>query len=60
LLRKNDAQQLWGRIRVMTQVWKQRERVDPLRTREYFKGVGEWGLRNEKNEKRRWEEELDR
>jgi hypothetical protein len=53
---------------MMTQVWKQRERVDPLRAREYFKGllgkgVGEWRLRKEKNVlrlERRWEEELDR
>jgi hypothetical protein len=31
LLRKKDTQQLWSGIRMMTQVWKQRERVDPLR-----------------------------
>jgi hypothetical protein len=68
LLRKKDAQQLWGGIRMMIQVWKQRERVDPLRAREYFKGllgkgVGEWGLRKEKDvfrPERMWEEELDR
>jgi hypothetical protein len=67
LLRKKDAQQLWGAIRMMTQVWKQRERVDPLRAREYFKGllgkgVGEWSLRKEKDvirPERRWKEELD-
>jgi hypothetical protein len=29
LLRKKDTQQLWSGIRMMTQVWKQRERVDP-------------------------------
>jgi hypothetical protein len=42
--------------------------VDPLRAREYFKrllgkGVGEWGLRKEKDvfrPERRWEEEADR
>jgi hypothetical protein len=42
--------------------------VDPLRAREYFKGllgkgVGEWRLRKEKDvlrPERRWEEELDR
>jgi hypothetical protein len=52
---------------MMTQLWKQRERVDPLRAREYFhgllgKGVGEWGLRKDKDifrTERRWEEELD-
>jgi hypothetical protein len=68
LLRKKDAQQLWSRIRMITQVWKQREGLDPLRTREYFKGllgkgVGEWGLRKEKDVlrlERRWEESLDR
>jgi hypothetical protein len=68
LLRKKDTQQLWSGIRMMTQVWTQRERVDPLRAREYFqgllgKGVGEWGLRKDKDifrPERRWEEELDR
>jgi hypothetical protein len=39
LLRKKDTQQLWSGIRMMTQIWKQRERVDPLRAREYFKGL---------------------
>jgi hypothetical protein len=68
LLRKKDMQQLWSGIRMKTQVRKQRHGVDPLRAREYFKGlldkgVKEWGLRKENNllrPKRRWEEELDR
>jgi hypothetical protein len=68
LRRKKDAQQLWGGIRMMTQVRKKREGLDPLRAREYFKGllgkgVGEWGLRKESyvlRPERSWEEELDR
>jgi hypothetical protein len=68
VLRKKDAQQLWGGIRMMTQVWKQRVVLHPLRAREYFKGllgkrVGEWGLRKENyvlRPDRKWEEELDR
>jgi hypothetical protein len=67
LLRKKDAQQLWSRIRMMTQVRKQRG-VDPVRVREYFTGllgkrVGEWGLRKKNyipRTERWWEEELDR
>jgi hypothetical protein len=39
LLRKKDAQQLWGGMMMMTKVWKRKERVDPLRAREYFKGL---------------------
>jgi hypothetical protein len=45
LLRKKDAKQLWGGIRMMTQVRKQREGVDPVRTREYFKGLLGKGVR---------------
>jgi hypothetical protein len=53
---------------MMTQVRTQREGVDPVRAREYFKGllgkgVREWGLRKENDvlrPERRWEEEIDR
>jgi hypothetical protein len=38
LLWKKDAQQLWGGIKMMTQVRKQRG-VDPVRARKYFKGL---------------------
>jgi hypothetical protein len=44
-----DTQELWSRIRMVIQIRKQSEGVDPVRTREYFQGllgkrVREWGL----------------
>jgi hypothetical protein len=68
LLKKKDTQQLWSGIRMMTQVRKEREEVDPVRAREYFmellgKRVREWGLMKENylsRPDRRWEEALDR
>jgi hypothetical protein len=38
LLRKKDLQQLWSRMRMTTQVRKRRG-LDPVRAREYFKGL---------------------
>jgi hypothetical protein len=45
LLKKKDTQQLWSSIRMMTQVRKQMDGVDPVRAREYFKGLLGKGFR---------------
>jgi hypothetical protein len=68
LLKENDTQQLWNGIRRLTKVKKQTKEVDPVKAREYFKGLlgtgnSEWGLTSENNVPRpekRWKEELDR